>query len=247
MDVLPVLIASIIAFTATLSAGIFVKRFRANIGLACAFSGGCLLALALFDMMPDILTLAPQVDVTFEWPFITAIAGFFLVFSLDRGLFRTNQWHHTEIKKSHRSTIGILSTFEFCSHGYLEGLAIGLGFSFQFGLGIVVAIAVISHDFCDGLSTLTLMLNSGNTEKSSLKMLFIDAIAPIAGAATSLLLAVQNYFLIFAFSFLAGSFLYIGAGNLLPEAYRMNRSVVTIVFAIAGLILIFLLSKLINS
>ncbi len=213
MNVIPVLIASIIAFSATLSAGIFIKRFRANIGMACAFSGGCLLALALFDMLPDILTLAPIVQVSFEWLFVTAIAGFFLIFSLDHGLFRTNQWHHAEIQKSHRSKIGILSTLEFCSHGYLEGLAIGLGFSFQFGLGIVVAIAVISHDFCDGLSTLALMLNSGNSEKSSLKMLFIDAIAPIAGAATSLLLAVQNYFLIFALSFFSREFLLYWSGK----------------------------------
>jgi len=99
----------------------------------------------------------------------------------------------------------------------LEGLAIGVGFQFQFALGLEVAVAVISHDFCDGLSTLALMLNSGNSLKSSIRLLFVDAIVPVLGVATSLFLGVQNYFLVFALSFLAGSFIYMGAGNLLPD------------------------------
>jgi zinc transporter ZupT len=116
----------------------------------------------------------------------------------------------------------MLATLEFCSHGFLEGLAIGLTFQIQFSLGIFVAIAVVTHDFCDGISTLTLMLNSGNTPKTSLRLLFVDAIA-----------------------FLVGSFLYIGGGTLLPDAYKMNRPSTTVSLFIFGFFLVLFFTKII--
>ena len=80
--------------------------------------------------------------------------------------------------------MGLFSTLEFCSHAVLEGLAIGVSFQLQFGLGVFIAAAVISHDFCDGISTLALMLNSGNSLKSSIGMLFVDATAPVQMVST---------------------------------------------------------------
>jgi zinc transporter ZupT len=150
------------------------------------------------------------------------------------------------MENSFQPRMGLISTLEFCSHAVLEGLAIGVSFQLQFGLGVFIAIAVISHDFCDGISTLALMLNSGNSLKSSIGMLFIDAIAPALGAAASLLFVVQNYLLVYALSFLLGSFLYIGVGTLLPDAYRMNRSIFTVVFFIVGFLLILILTRIIN-
>ncbi len=87
------------------------------------------------------------------------------------------------------------------------------------------------------------MLNSGNTLRSSLGMLFVDALAPTVGVAISLFFAIENYFLIFAFAFLLGSFFYIGAGNLLPEASRMNSPIVTFASFLSGFFIIFLISR----
>ena len=80
-------------------------------------------------------------------------------------------------KVSLRSSSGILATSEFCTHALLEGLTIGLSFQFNFGLGIIAAVAVISHDFCDGIVTITFMLSSGNSVRASLGLLVIDAAA----------------------------------------------------------------------
>jgi zinc transporter ZupT len=134
----------------------------------------------------------------------------------------------------------------FCSHGFLEGVAIGVSFQLQFSLGVLIAIAVVSHDFCDGISTLTLMLNSGNSLKSSMSMLFLDAIAPALGAIATLFFAFQNYFLVYTLAFLFGSFLYLGGGTLLPDAYRMNRPIITVGFFLIGFILILLLTKIVT-
>lgn len=238
MNTLPILLSALVAFAATLSAGIFIKKFKSNIGVVCAFSAGFFIALSLFDLIPDILLLAPQAQSSLEKPLLTGIGGFFFLFALDYAFSKFHLKNHNMEMKTLRPRIGLLSTMEFCSHGFIEGLAIGLSFQFEFGLGIFVAVAVVSHDFCDGISTLALMLNSGNTLKSSMNMLFVDAIAPVLGALTTLFLPIGNYFLVLMLSFLAGGFLYMGGGSLLPDANRMNRPVVTIIFFSLGFLLV---------
>ena len=168
MNILQILLSAITAFVATLSAGIFLKKYKKNIGVIYAFSAGVIVALALFDMPPDIIALAPTVQVPIEMALFTLTIGFFFLYALDKAFFQTHKTNGKESNGRTSRTIGVLSTAEFCSHGFLEGLAIGVSFQYELGLGILVAIAVISHDFCDGLSTLALMLNSGNTLKASM-------------------------------------------------------------------------------
>ena len=245
MNALPIILSAIIAFGATLSAGIFIKKFKSNIGIVCAFSAGFFIALALFDLLPDILTLAPEAQISLDKLLLTGAVGFIFLFAIDRGFSSLHMKNHTKTKNSFRPRIGLLATVEFCSHGFLEGLAIGLSFQVQFSLGIFVAIAVVSHDFCDGISTLTLMLNSGNTPKSSLRLLFVDAIAPVVGAATTLFVAIPESFLIFSLSFLVGGFLYIGGGTLLPDAFKMNRPSTTVSLFSFGFFLVIFFTKII--
>jgi zinc transporter ZupT len=247
MSIFPIMLSGIAAFLATLSAGIFAAKYKRHLGLVCAFTAGLLVALAFFDMAPDIMTLAPKVQVAIEMPLLTAIIGFFFLYALDHGLFQTLKTDRRVSKKNYKPTLGTLSAIEFSGHGFIEGLAIGISFQFQWSLGLIVAVAVISHDFCDGMSTLTLMLNSGNSVKSSMIMLFLDAIAPVAGAFATLFFFVPDYYLVFALAFLVGSFVYMSVGNLLPEAYRKNTPIATFVFFFAGVIAIFLISKLINA
>lgn len=240
MNALPTVLSAIIACAATISAGIFIKKLRKNIGIICAFSAGFFIALTLFDLFPNILFLFSKTQISMEEPLLTAIAGFFFLFALDRGFtgFDSKGQHSPAFKQR----IGLISTVEFCSHGFVEGLAIGLSFQLQFGLGVFVALAVISHDFCDGINTLALMLNSGHNLKSSMSMLFVDAIAPVLGATVTFFVSMESFFLVMMLSFLAGSFLYIGGGSLLPDANRMNRPTVTIFFFTLGFLLVLLFS-----
>ncbi len=212
--------------------------------MVCAFSAGFFLALSLFDLLPEILLLAPVAGTSLGELVFVGFGGFGLLFALSFLFSKLQAEKHSMMKRAFRPRIGLLSTLEFCSHAVLEGLAIGLSFQLQFGLGVVIALAVISHDFCDGISTLALMLNSGNGPKSSIGMLFVDAAAPVLGAALSLVFVFQNFLLVYALTFLLGSFLFIGVGTLLPDAYRMNRPTVTAVFFAVGFVLIFLLTKI---
>lgn len=190
MNSLPIVLSASIAFAATLSAGIFIKKFKTNIGIVCALSAGFFIALASFDLLPEILALAPVAQIPLDRLLLTGMGGFVFLLVLERVFSMFHIKKHTMTKRSLQPRIGLLATLEFCSHGFLEGLAIGLSFQLQLGLGIVVAIAVVSHDFCDGISTLALMLNSGNSLKSALKLLLVDAVVPVIGAAVTLFIAI---------------------------------------------------------
>lgn len=54
-------------------------------------------------------------------------------------------------------------------------------------MGVAVALAVITHDFADGFNTYTLTSLYGNDRRKALRMLFADAVAPVVGAASTLL------------------------------------------------------------
>jgi zinc transporter ZupT len=240
MDTLPIILSAITAFAATISAGILIKKLQNKIGVVCAFAAGFFIALAVFDLLPDVLVLAPPAQISLVKLLLTGTVGFAALFASDRGFSRFHSSNRKLTKRTRYPRVGLLSTAEFCSHGFLEGIAIGVSFQLQFALGIFVAVAVVAHDFCDGVSTLALMLNSGNTPKSSIAMLFVDALAPVLGVATTLFVVLPNYVLVYALSFLVGSFLYMGGGSLLPDAYHMNRPKITAIFFATGFLLIVL-------
>jgi zinc transporter, ZIP family len=135
MNFLPTLLSVIVAFLATLSAGIFVAKYKRNIGIVCAFTAGVLVALALFDLFPDVLALVPSVQISLEMPIFAAVAGFILLYALDRGLFQTLKNNSMMGKRNYSLTIGAISAIEFSAHGFIEGLAIGLSFQFEWSLG----------------------------------------------------------------------------------------------------------------
>ena len=248
MNSLPIILAAMAAFTATLSAGILAHKLQKHMGIVCAFAAGFFIALPLFDLGPNILSLSSQQSIDFYFPLATAFAGFFFLFLVNRDLpwSHSRGQGHEHKENGFRQKAGLLSTIEFCAHAFLEGMAIGLSFQLEFSLGVLVAVAVVSHDFCDGLSTLTLMLNSGNSLRSALSLLLVDALAPILGALSSFLLVNENAFLIYALSFLSGSFLYIGTMSLLPDAYRMTRRNLTAGFFLLGFTITVIFHLLIN-
>jgi ZIP family zinc transporter len=141
---------------------------------------------------------------------------------------------------------GLFATSELSVHSFIDGLAIGFGFEADIHVGIIIAIAVICHDFTDGLSTVTVMLNSGNSLKDSLRMLFLDAIAPVLGAVVTIFVAVQQYYIVLLLPFFAGGFLYLGASDLLPQAHEKNPETLTIISCIAGFVLIFILTYVLS-
>jgi ZIP family zinc transporter len=112
---------------------------------------------------------------------------------------------------------------------FLDGLAIGLAFRVSTAVGAVAA-AVLAHDFSDGINTVGVILRNRGDKRFAFRWLSIDAVAPVAGTASALVLPVQNDVLGFALALL------LGASDLLPESYHDHPTAGTTAMTILGLL-----------
>jgi len=129
-------------------------------------------------------------------------------------------------------------------HSFMDGVAIGLGFKVSQSVGIIVSLAVITHDFTDGLNSVTVMLNHHNPVQRTRHLLILDAAAPLLGILSTHFFEPSREFLVLYMGFFAGFLLYIGASDILPEAHSKDSSPLTIFMTLIGTLLSFALSRL---
>jgi len=241
MNLNAVLLAIITCFS-TLLGGTFAARPGKHIGILGAFAAGVLITTSLLDLLPQTFRLATSVNVLLEDVMALTVVGFLFLYIISQLIT-----HHVFNKDGEYIEIkhplgGLFATSELSVHSFIDGLAIGFGFEADIHVGIIIAIAVICHDFTDGLSTVAVMLNSGNSLKNSIRMLFLDAIAPVLGAVATLFIEVQQYYIVLLLPFFAGGFLYLGASDLLPQAHEKNPQILTVISCTTGFVLIFILT-----
>ena len=241
------IIFGVITFFSTMVGGLFAVWFRKSFGMLAAFAAGVLIAVPLFDLLPETFRLAAKVGVPLEHVMYVTAIGFIFLLILDR-YFAVHRICLPDgtCSNVHHHTGGFFGATELSAHSFMDGLAIGIGFQLEFHVGIVVAFAVIAHDFSDGLNTVTVMLNSGNSLRSSIKMLLVDAITPVLGVLSTLVIRIPEYYLILFLPFFAGGFLYLGSSDLLPQAHEKNHPLVSIAFTLLGFVLIFVITGLLG-
>ncbi|MDP3661511.1 MAG: permease, partial [bacterium] len=114
-----------------------------------------------------------------------------------------------------------------------------------------VALAVLAHNFSDGINTVSMILKNAGSPASpdggqggrarAFRWLLVDALAPVAGITLSYFFEVREEGLGLILALFAGSFLYIGASDLLPEshhAHPVRWTTISTVLGIGALLLI---------
>ena len=237
-----------LTFISTLGGGLFAVRYRKRIGMLAAFSAGVLIAVSLFDLLPETFRLAAAAGVPLERVMYVTAVGFIFLLVLERyfSIHRVCQPDGTCTNVHHHKG-GFFGAAELSAHSFIDGLAIGIGFQLEFHVGIIVAVAVIAHDFSDGLNTVTVMLKSGNSLRSSFKMLLLDALAPVLGVLSTYVIRIPEDYLLLFLPFFAGGFLYLGSSDLLPQAHESDDPLVSITFTLLGFLLILLITGLLGA
>ena len=204
---------------ATMLGGFLALSLKQRVAVILGFSAGAVLGVALFDLLPEALSLGKN---SFPAPAIllAAMTGFFLY-----GLFDRLVTRHDRPSCGPNPARGFLGAGSFSLHSMLDGM--GIGFAFQAGhaAGLVVASAVLAHDFADGLNTVNVVVKNGGSRKQALRWLLTDALAPVAGAGVSLFFHLPAATLALLLAAFAGFFLYIGGLDLLPESQRQGSRV----------------------
>jgi zinc transporter ZupT len=231
---------AILVFVATGLGGLFALRFRDKLHLITGFSAGAVIGVAFFDLLPEAIELAGE---SVELHVVTALIalGFVILMILDRFLslhaHDTHDHEHCE-NKGHKKVLGGSS---FSTHSFLDGLAVGLALQVSFAVGSVVAIAVLAHDFSDGLNTVNVILKNGGTRREALRWLFVDAFAPVLGIIVSLFITVTESTLGLLLALFCGFFLYLGASDLLPESHHAHPTYWTTIMTIVGIVCMYVI------
>ena len=215
---------------ATLIGGWLALRFADRIHLVLGFSAGAVIGVALFDLLPEALRLGRAATDPALVSGIVAL-GFFGYLIVDRVLLIASS------EESGRR--GHLGAGSLTIHSMLDGLAIGLGFQVSTGVGAILAIAVLAHDFSDGINTVNLTLAGSSGTRAARRWLLADAVAPLVGILISRLIVVPRQELALIIAGFAGFFLYIGASELLPDSHHRHPRAWTTIATIAGAALIY--------
>jgi zinc transporter, ZIP family len=221
---LPLALAT--ALSTTLG-GLAAVRLANRLGDLIALSGGVVVAIALLEVLPEA---ERQLGRPGRASLLVAL-GFILFFLADRLLVL----HHRDDldhARAHRR-VGALGAFALSAHSAVDGLGIGLALHLSLGTGLLVFAAVASHDFADGLNTVSFILRQGGGRRRALRWLAVDATAPIVGAAIGASLSISAHGLGSLLAIYAGLFIFLGASDLLPEAHE-HPSRLRVALTVAG-------------
>lgn len=244
------LLFSGITFFSTMAGGVAALRWPTRIEWLMALAGGVVLGAALFDLLPEAIEHAQENDMAASVPLAAALVGYLAFNAFDRFAHDHDhcreEGHHAHAHGPATavapSRTGLVGAAGFFVHSFFDGLAIGLGFQVDSAVGIVVALAVIGHDFSDGLNTVTLLRAARHPDQRSRRWLTAVAAAPIAGALFGSVVPVSDDVLPVTLGFFCGFFLYAASAHLLPAAQRLPV-VASLATTSAGSMLMFVVSR----
>lgn len=222
----------------TLAGGLVALRLARELATAIALTGGVVVAVALFHVLPEAIE---AVDDPHRVGLLVG-AGFVFFFLAERALVL----HHrdeTEQARAH-ARVGVLGAAGLSVHSFIDGLGIGLAFGLDTTTGLLVFVAVVSHDFADGLNTVSFVMRQSGDRKTAIRWLAVDAVAPLAGAIVGASLSVGEEQLGALLAVYAGFFLFMGATDLLPHAHEhpSGKRVLLTVAGFAGILLVSLVA-----
>lgn len=242
------LLFSAATFVSTLGGGLLAFRFRGRLHFILSFTAGVLIGVVSFEILPEIFELARERGIDTSGAMVALVVGFLLFHSLEKFVL-VHHGHEADYAAHRHPHVGVLSALALIGHSFMDGVGIGLAFQVSPSVGVAVAMAVIAHDFSDGFNTVALMLVHRNPTPRSSAMLVLDALAPVLGAASTLLFQVPPFILMLYLGFFAGFLLYIGASDILPEAHSQARPRTTLILiglTCLGAAFIFIVARMVE-
>jgi ZIP family zinc transporter len=228
-------IIAVAAFASTLAGGLLALKMRDKLHLILGFSAGAVIGVAFFDLLPEAINIGMKFHTPAGILAWTAL-GFLFYLVLDRILsFHGNAAHR-----------GGFTASVLCIHSVLDGVAIGLAFQTSRAVGIIVAIAVLTHDFSDGINTMNIVLKNHGARAEAFRWLLLDAVAPVIGIMSTFFFALPGDGFGVALALFGGFFLYIGASDLIPESYHAHPKFLTTAMTLIGAAVLYLAITLIG-
>jgi len=241
MNSLLILLA-LATFLSTILGGFLTIKFKKYSPYFFGFAAGSLVAVAFLDLLPESLNVAASTNVSIRTIMLVIVFTFFF-FSLIERFFLTHELHNHS-GEGHAHVMGPVGAGSMIAHSFLDGVAIGSAFQVNASVGLIVALAVIFHDFTDGINTVTIMIKNKHKSPRAMLFLVLDAVAPVVGVLATTLIIISPSALSIILAVFVGEFLFIGASTFLPETRKHLSEKVIIAMAL-GIILMTVLTSIV--
>lgn len=226
----PLYFWTLLAFLATLGGSLLLflnqEWSRGNIWRILAFGSGILLGVAFLHVLPEAYSLTP------EQAGLGVLAAFLLIFFIEGFTLM-----HSCVEFAEECSIHVVSWTAFAAiglHSLIDGIAIAVAFQKNAQLGRVVAGAILIHKLTDGLTLTGMLLASHYSKRRCLKIVALMALATPLGALIFSPYAsyISDPAMGWILGFVAGSFFYVGASDILPRLHKVRDAYCLVWFAL---------------
>lgn len=241
--------AVFLPFFSTIAGGFAALRLQHRLHALMAIAAGVVVATAVADLFPEAYELAGHERVL---EIGVAAVGGFLGFSFLEAFLHQSSFEHAredghdqdEGHAGHTTSVpqpaglgllGLLPPISLVLHSAMDGLIIGLAFQAGDDLGLIVLLAVLLHDFADGMNVATVALEAARGVRVAVAFVLLDAIAAPVGGLLSTVITIDDPTLGILLAMFGGVFLAVGAGHLLPESQHHDPGRAPQMVALAGI------------
>ncbi len=205
-----------------------------------AFAAGLLVSGALLHLVPGAVELVgPEKGLT--WALVAFVSLYlveahFIPHVHARGESPLDDHQHGHAAQN----VGPLVVFGLALHSIVDGVSVGAGLAAGALLGTITATLVIAHKLPVGIAAMSALYHSGVPgQRAAAVTSALAMVTPLAVMASYFVLReISNQLLGVLLSLAGGSFLYIGAADLLPEGQAHGRPINTLMFMFGVLVMV---------
>lgn len=193
------------------------KRLMSLLLSLIAFAAGALLGDAFIHILPEsFISLGVMPS------FLMVLIGFSTFFLLEKFL----HWHHcpeincegNDFTNQTLKPLAKLSLISDGAHNFFDGLAIGASFVVSPSLGWITTLGILIHEVPQEIGDNAILIYSGLQKKKVILYSYLVSLTSVLGSLLAYFLGAKlvnfnNYIL----PFVAGSFIYLAASDLIPE------------------------------
>lgn len=182
--------------------------------LFVSFGAGVLLGMSFLHMLPEASHLLEH---TFGFWFL---AGFLILLIMERFVMV----HACEEHGCHYHTVGLAAFVGLTIHGLIEGFALASSFLVS-EIGFLVLLGIVAHKIPAGVALTTLLKLSGkSTKQIVLFVIGVSLTVPLGSLIAYSFISKDalNHSAGILLAMSSGTFVYIGACDLLPELHKSD-------------------------
>lgn len=200
-----------------------------------ALGAGFLLALVFTELIPESIRVLDTSAVLYM------LCGYAAIHFFEHtivGHLHFGEETHREVMVSRAASMTAI--LGLLVHAFFDGLAISVGMQMSRQVGLLIFFAVLLHKFPEGITTASILLASHQPRRVAFMGAVMVATATMIGIVSVLVLSAVNAHLVSAiFAFSAGTAVYVGASDLIPEVNRSGNRITPIVVFVGMMLFYF--------